>query len=288
MTTEVAPNVPALGRSIVRLADAIGNLNPRRGGRILEIGQMQEIQVFAAISHITNPNEMHDAACPHCQAVVPVANVVLQVAPESWACDACRSKAEKDDRNAKARKYWEKVCPPLYRETDVNHADFPKAALDEILALDPTQSLFLYGPTGSCKTRTAMRVIRSHVIRGQSVSVIWPHQLRTLQQGYDNSRFEDAENVDVLLLDDALLTACRESRLVDTVKMLVDARMMKMKRTIITSQIGTEDDLKDGKEFGEAKASDLERIRALLRRLREKFKIVPLVKAEATATAEGL
>lgn len=287
MSTELAPNVPALGRSIVRLADAIGQLNPRRGGRILEIGQMQEIQTFAAIARITNPNEMHAADCPHCGVSTSVANVVLQVAPESWACDACRAKAEKEEKNNRARKLWEKICPELYRQTDVNHADFPKAVLEEVLALDPTQSLFLYGPTGACKTRTAMRIVRHHVIKGQSVAVIWPHQLRTLQQGYDNSRFEDAENVDVLLLDDALLTACRESRLVDTVKMLVDARMMKMKRTIITSQIGTEDDLKDGKEFGEAKSADLERIRALLRRIREKFRIVPLVKAD-TSTTEGL
>lgn len=288
MSTEAPANIPALARSITRFADAIGQLNPRRGGRILEIGQMQEIQAFAGISRIANPNEMHDAACPHCNAVVPVANVVLQVAADSWACDACREKAAKADRNSKAVKAWERVCPELYRQTDVNHADFPKAVLDEVLAGDPSQSLFLYGPTGACKTRMAMRIIRSHIIRGQSVAVIWPHQLRQLQQGYDNSRFEDAEAVDVLLLDDALLTACRESRLVDTVKMVVDARMMRMKRTIITSQIGTEDDLKDGKEFGEAKASDLERIRALLRRIREKFRIVPLVKAEATATAEGL
>jgi DNA replication protein DnaC len=287
MSTQAPVNVPALGRSIVRLADAIGNLNPRRGGRILEIGQMQEIQVFASICRIDNPNEMLPASCPHCQAQTTVARVVLEIAAESWACDACRSKAQKEERHAKARKYWEKVCPPLYRETDPNHADFPKAVLEELLKVDPTQSLFLYGPTGACKTRMAMRLVRHHIIRGDSVAVIWPHQLRTLQQGYDNSRFEDAENVDVLVLDDALLTACRESRLVDTVKMLVDARMMKMKRTIITSQIGTEDDLKDGKEFGEAKSADLERIRALLRRIREKFKIVPLVKAD-TSTTEGL
>lgn len=286
--TETPSSVPALGQSIVRFADAIGQLNPRRGGRILEIGQMPEIKAFTGIHLHPNGNELVPGVCPHCQKPTDVARIVLHVTPEGWACDACRAKAEKEERQNRARKYWEKVCPPLYRETDPNHADFPKAVLEELLMLDLTQSLFLYGPTGSCKTRTAMRLIRHHVIKGQSVAVIWPHQLRTLQQGYDNSRFEDAENVDVLLLDDALLTACRESKLVDTVKMIVDARMMRMKRTIITSQIGTEDDLKDGKEYGEAKASDLERIRALIRRIREKFKIVPLVKAEATATAEGL
>lgn len=277
----------SLAHQIVRLADAVGQLNPRRGGRIVEIGEIAEVGALATITQVANPEEMLPACCPHCGTETTIARVVAEVAPGSWACDACRSKAEKEDRHNRARKVWEKTCPPLYRETDPNHPDFPKAALDDLLKCDLSQSLFLYGPTGAGKTRLAMRLLRHHIIKGQAVSVIWPHQLRTLQQGYDNSRFEEAENVDVLLLDDALLTACRESRLVDTVKMLVDARMMKMKRTIITSQIGTEDDLKDGKEFGEAKSADLERIRALLRRLREKFRITPLVKAD-TSTTEGL
>jgi hypothetical protein len=271
----------SIERSIVRLADAVGSLNPRRSGRIVSIGDITEVQAFASILNVRNGGDMLDAACPHCGKVVPCARVVLTVSAESWGCDECRDAAQKRHDTERIKKLWDKICPELYRKTDPNHPEFPKAIYDDVRKGDPLQSLFLYGPTGSCKTRVGMRLLRSHLISGHSVSVIWPHQLRTLTQGYDNSAFEACLGVDVLLLDDALLTACRESKLVDCVKMLVDARMMRERRTIITSQIGSEDDIAKGKEFGEAKSADVERIKALLRRLREKFRVVPFIKAKA-------
>ncbi len=198
------------------------------------------------------------------------------------ACDPCIEKHKKDERTNRHREYWEKICPERYRNTDVKHAAFPKAIWETIKTdydQHPKQSWFLYGPTGSAKTRTAMLLMKRALHRHDAqVHAIWPEKLAMLlKQSYDEreSYFDRMAKMPVLLLDDALLTACRESKLMDAIKLLFDARMRAELPTIFTSQIGNEEDLAGGKEYGEAKAADLERIKALLRRLKEECKIVP-------------
>lgn len=203
------------------------------------------------------------------------------------ACDACIAKHRKDERTKRHREFWEGLCPASYRDTDIARADFPAAIWQEVKAeydAKPDQSWFLYGPTGAAKTRLAMLLMKRALHRKDlNVQVIWPERLAGLTRTSFNegeSYFDRMAKVGMLLLDDALLTSCRESKLIDAVKMLIDARMRANLPTIITSQIGTEEDLAGGKEYGEAKPADLERIKALLRRIRETFRIVPFAKAE--------
>ncbi len=203
------------------------------------------------------------------------------------ACDPCLAKHKKDERTKRHRDYWESVCPASYRDTDPKRKDFPLAIWQTIKAdydAQPEQSWFLYGPTGSAKTRTAMLLMLRALHRKDiPVQAIWPEKLAMLnRQSFNDgeSYFDRMAKVGMLLLDDALLTACRESKLIDAVKMLLDARMRAKLPTIITSQIGNEDDLAGGKEFGDAKTADLERIKALLRRVRESCRIVSFAKVE--------
>ena len=129
------------------------------------------------------------------------------------------------------------------------------------------------------KTRLALLMIRRAMMKNKWVGVLWPEKLRSLTQGFDNTTFDHYAAYDVLLMDDPLLTACRESKLVDAVKMLVDVRMREKRPTIFTSQIGTEEELSDGKEFKEAKAADMERIKATLRRIKDSCKVITFAKA---------
>jgi DNA replication protein DnaC len=202
------------------------------------------------------------------------------------ACDACREKAISDEANERHRKYWEAVCPERYRLTDLNHADFPKAIYGDcrkLMADNPSQSFFLYGPTGTCKTRLGMMLLKRALHADNRVGVLWPEKLATIKESFGETRtFDRYADYDTLLMDDTLLTACREPKLTEALKQLIDVRMRHNRPFIITSQIG-EEGFKSGKEYGELKDADIERIDALIRRLREECRVVSFAKPEPKA-----
>lgn len=245
-------------------------------------------------------NEIIESKCNHCGTPLRCMRVIKNVV----ACAACIAKDRKATVMQRADKVWNRVCPDRFKKTDIKHKEFP-ASIHEALIKDfqwhyevseeghdgpkvviPPQSLFLYGPTGTSKTRVAMLLLESALVQGRSIGVLWPEKVRSLTQGYDSSTFDLYASYDVLLMDDCLLTACRESKMIDAIKMLVDVRQREERPMIITSQIGTEDELKDAKEFGDAKTADIERIKALLRRLREDFRVVPFAQSKPAEKGE--
>jgi hypothetical protein len=290
--TEATGSVESLETSIVRLTDAIGTLSPRRWGKHAEIDRVSfelpslpwmNCHTLAELVQLPEANEVITTKCNQCGEVLTCRRIVAPFV----ACDSCIKNAKDAAALERHRKHWERVCPDLYRKTDTKHADFPASVWAGIKAsydADSRQSFFFYGPSGSAKTRTAMLLLKRALLRQDChVEVIWPEKLNRLtERAFDGGEtyFDRMAKVGLLLLDDALLTACREPKLMDALKLLIDARMRSELPTVVTSQIGSEDDLKDGKEYGEAKAADLERIKALLRRLREKFRVVSFAKAE--------
>lgn len=278
-----------LEQSIMRLAELVGKMNPTRSNQIaaldlvgFELPRLPKMNVhtLAALLQLPGANEVITATCNHCAAPIECRRVV---AP-SVACDACIEKHVTEEKMKRYQRYWETVCPERYRATQTDHEDFPApiyADLRKIQKENPSQSFFLYGPTGSCKTRVGMLLLKRAMLADGYVGVLWPEKLATLKESFGETKaFDRYATFDTLLLDDTLLTACREPKLTETLKQLIDVRMRHNRPFIITSQIGSEEDVAGGKEFGEAKAADLERIKALLRRLREECKVVNFAKAE--------
>lgn len=74
------------------------------------------------------------------------------------------------------QKEWEKVCPPLYRDTDVSRLDQGKLA--RVMAWKPgPRGLLLHGTTGTGKTRSMYQLIRRLVITdGLSVRAFLANQ----------------------------------------------------------------------------------------------------------------
>lgn len=228
-------------------------------------------------------NETIRIACPT-GATVRCARYFSEVS----ACQDCRDKWEETQGAQRLTKHWEKICPKGYRDTDRTHAGFPKAqweALTNPERWNGQQSLFFHGPTGKGKSRLAFLMLWRAMVANRWVGVLWPEKLRSLGQGFDSTTFDHYAAFDVLLMDDPLLTACRESKLVDSVKMLIDVRMREKRATILTSQIGTEEEITQGKEFGDAKVADKERIAAILRRLKESCRVISFVTAAPTDNA---
>lgn len=291
----MADETARLEQSITRLADAVGMLRPsaahRRDGHIStircseDLAEMSIGELAYLHNHPEHPmREKVDATCSlGCGAAFQCERWVSQVT----ACDECVTKSKDADALARVKKHWEKICPKGFRDTDKQHAGFPRAQLAELKDWDCTKSLLMYGPTGQGKTRLALLMLKRAMMRNHWVDVLWPEKLRSLVQGYDSTVFDRYAGYDVLMMDDPLITACRESKLVDALKNLVDVRMREKKVTIFTSQIGDEEELAGAKEFGEAKTADLERIKALMRRLREDCQVVSFAQAVAAGGERG-
>lgn len=196
------------------------------------------------------------------------------------ACDTCRAKAIEADRLEKAKAYWEAVCPPAFRDTNRDHAMFPKAQYEELRAWKGDESLLLFGDSRTGKTRVAMLLLKRCLVRrGLHVGVLWPEQLKAMKKS-----FQPLEDIakwgryDVLLMDDSLLTAASDSRLTECFKDLLDYRMRFKRVQIITSQIGSDDYKEQSGKFSEATGADKKLIEALCERVRENCRVVPFVR----------
>jgi len=198
------------------------------------------------------------------------------------ACDECRAKHAKDDALERAKVYWESICPAAFRDTDKNHKDFPKAQYEATREYKGKESLLLFGPSRSGKTRLAMVLLKRCLVRyGLHVGVLWPERLKSVKGMRDTLEFvEKWAKYDVLLLDDALLSGAHDERVTDCLKDTLDTRMRHNRHHIITSQIGSEDYEEAGNKFGNATKADSERIKALLARVRETSRVVPFVPVE--------
>lgn len=287
--TDAPRRVETADQFVAWFADVVGHLNPKRWGRHNEIDRVgfelprmpkMNLHTLTALLALPEANEMIRAKCNHCETTFECRRIVAPFV----ACDACIEKHQTDAAMERHRKWWEHVCPERFRKTDVAMSSFPKAIWQEAKAAydaNPKQSFFLYGPTGTCKTRVGMLLLKRALVRHDSkVGVLWPEKLSTLKSTFETTVFDRYAEYDYLLLDDTLLTACREPKLVETVKQLIDVRMRHERPFIVTSQIGQEEELKEGKEFGEAKAADIERIKALMRRLREECKVIGFAEAK--------
>lgn len=136
-------------------------------------------------------------------------------------CPACQDKRQKAEAQVEAaeqarneHKAFERVCPPLYRDTRADHADILPAALDLIRRWDPlgSRGLGLSGTSGRCKTRLMYLALRRAIKAGKTVEAISHNAFSLLVQrafaGDEPDRSRAAERLrqlrstNVILLDD--------------------------------------------------------------------------------------
>lgn len=217
--------------------------------------------------------------CQHCNTNWYMSTVFM--APFT-GCDDCREKAIEEDMLQKCRKYWEEICPRELRETSIKHEDFPLGVYRQHKGYDGNKSLFLYGPSGEGKTRTGAMLIKRALLKGKTVQFLWPEELKSFAKSqHDRLRYiHQYGSYDVLMMDDALLTGAQDERIADFLKDLIDFMQRHQKHMIITSQIGGDDYMEQANKFDNLTKTDLERIQALLRRIRERFEVIPFVEKQ--------
>jgi hypothetical protein len=206
------------------------------------------------------------------------------------ACDACIAKAKEADAASRHRDLWHRICPKQFRDHKQDHPKFPRAQHAATLAYKGKESLFLLGPTGTGKTSLAMMLAKRclhHFDLG--VGVMWPWDLEEVKRNGFKVRegIETWGAFDLLVMDDPLLTGAQDDRTTSFLKNLIDYRMQRERHNIITGQFGGEVYKQAANKWENASKADLERIDALLRRLREVCRVVSFADATPTRNEEA-
>lgn len=216
------------------------------------------------------------------------------------ACDNCRNAAIAHENGEKAKTYWESICPDAYLDTtedfagDKTHsppiAPFPSGLFGSLADYRGQESLFIYAPSGSAKTRCAMLLMKRCLHNNLHVGCLWPEELKHAAHSYNDrlTLLKKYARFDLLLLDDALLTGAQDEKMASFLQDLVDMLMRSKHHFIITSQIGGDDYKEQANKSDKTTKVDHDRIDALLRRIREVCRVVPFITATPAAGSDAM
>ena len=216
-------------------------------------------------------SEFIDVPCSkECGRVVRVQKLVYEVFGSIACDDCCREHERQETQMAETehRDDYEAICPPLYRETDINHEGFPLEQYEKVMRwkFNPV-GLLLVGETDRGKTRCMFKLIERLVVKEHhKVKGFFPEDFRLRVS--DNLKTEkratgflkEFSEVDVLFLDDLFADKLSES-LESFIFGLIDARIRWKRPMLITTQ-------RTNEEFA-ALAKDKIRAAAIIRRLRD-------------------
>ena len=177
-------SVASTEQAIVRFADAVGQLNPRRSGRIVSIGEMPEVKAFAAVLAIPNGQDWEAGECNRCRAQMQVRRVgSWVVCPESVACEACIQRHRDEERLRHHQQYWEHVCPEQFRTTDKAPQGLPGGPVRRAQEERPEAVPVLLRPHRHRQDQgvAMLDAEKRALLRDQRVGVLWPGKLGTLQ-----------------------------------------------------------------------------------------------------------
>jgi len=130
-------------------------------------------------------------------------------------CDKCilKERAEQDakENNRRASFEWERLCPTLYRDTDIKRLEPHFQAIIANWQYGPKGIGFLGNP-GVGKTRTALMILKKHLWLGKKCAAVSSTRFEILcrDQFSSNEEIRDAvrekiegiRDADLLLLDD--------------------------------------------------------------------------------------
>ena len=196
-------------------------------------------------------------------------------------CEKCvgehrrtQARIEQQQQADDVRQKWERICPPIYRDTDVKRLTPAMRKYAETWTSENGRGLAFVGTTGKCKTRVCYMILARYHFEGHGVFGITAAKLAELVQNRfsnDNeTRGESAEKlklierIPLLLLDDVGQEKITE-RTGSEFFSLIEQRTSWKRPTIWTSNL-------DAGTFKQALGA--ERGQPTIRRLREFSDIV--------------
>lgn len=126
------------------------------------------------------PDADYTKTCPDCQQVFEVdKSAVALVVRFIRYCPSCSQKRkdkcdaeEKETARLKHEERWGNICPPLYRDTDVEKLP-SQDAMRKVMAWQyGPKGLTMFGPTRKGKSRCAWLLLRREFDKGRSIRVL--------------------------------------------------------------------------------------------------------------------
>ena len=215
--------------------------------------------------------------CPVCSKEI---TAVKQLVKEYGkpVCRECSEEWERKHSSAANRaeqleQDWRHKVGAEYAELDEQNPQYAEAMAKLINAASMKQpeSLFVLGPTGSCKTRIMCEYLKGWHLRNRDVDIMWSLDLKETASMSGSRKFTQIRRyaeVGVLGMDDPFFTAVHDDRVVDMIKETIDMRLRERLPTVITSQLGSREIIQAAHKWAE-RESTTQAIQALLRRLYE-------------------
>ena len=226
---------------------------------------------------------MNTATCSACTKPFDYEPVILygrEVFVPSY-CDSCieghrrtQARIAHQQRADDLTRDWERICPAIYRDTDVNRLSATMRKYAETWTSENGRGLAFVGPTGKCKTRVCYMILARYHFDGHNVFGVTAAKLAELVQNkfsFDNEirgaaveKLRLIERIPLLLLDDV-----GQERITDRTGSeffsLIEQRTAWKRPTLWTSNL-------DAGTFKQALGAD--RGQPTIRRLREFSDIV--------------
>jgi DNA replication protein DnaC len=121
-----------------------------------------------------------------------------------------QARMERQQQADEVRHKWERICPPIYRDTDINRLTPEMRRYAETWTSENGRSLAFVGATGKCKTRVCYMILARYHYDGHGVFAITAAKLAEfVQKQFDNEtrgesleKLKLIERIPLLLLDD--------------------------------------------------------------------------------------
>jgi DNA replication protein DnaC len=196
--------------------------------------------------------------------------IILRKCPACEKKEADETAAEKEAFHASVTQHqWADICPPLYRDTDLDQLEIPHHIILDVLGWKEG-GLALVGSTGRGKTRLMFQLLRQLHFSGRSVFAISSKQFERhcgLMFGEDQKSrhiIDKCLSIEILFLDDI-----GKERMTDRVESelyaLIEERSAHLQPILWTSN-------QDSKHLESSMSKD--RAEPITRRLKEFSRII--------------
>lgn len=240
------------------------------GGTVVNPNYAKALMLTCEAIDIHQGDESVVRMCPGCGASIPMTQGHAKVFSKTY-CDPCVEKHIRDTKVKDMKKYWEKICPADYRDTDLKSEEFNHDAWN-LVKEHPLDTNFVFlGESGQCKTRIACERIKRGILSDKTARIVFPDEIEDLSPMMRKIFMDDIGKPQILLLDDFLSVAGGSDQMQKFVFNVINKRAREKKTTIITTQITYEEWKNETEKFRNQTKAESERILAVIRRLDEKY-----------------
>lgn len=190
------------------------------------------------------------------------------------------------------RRYFEQICPPLYRDTDT--ARLPRDQFKRVMGWPGSmpvgkRGLYLVGPAGTCKTRIMWQLIERIVVNTwTNVRVFDSFKWHTeVSAAYGDPNYTEhwlsrVCDTSILFIDDIFKGKMTDAQ-THAAHAMLERRAAQLKPTFLTSNVGSRDLAARIDEAQRDRQSDSAQVQSesILRRIKEFCEVIRFGKQEA-------